>query len=72
MAKTLEMSFGTADGKIAKVTIENPIEPVDQVALASAMDAIIASNVFYSAGGDFTDKRGARVVERNVTEVVIG
>ncbi|MFC4321998.1 DUF2922 domain-containing protein [Litchfieldia salsa] len=72
MAKTLEMSFGTADGKVAKLSIENPIEPVDQIALATAMDAIIAANVFYSAGGDFTDKRGARVVERNVIDVVIG
>ncbi|MBD8069424.1 DUF2922 domain-containing protein [Bacillus sp. PS06] len=72
MAKTLEMSFGTVDGKIAKLSIENPIEPVDPAAVAVAMDAIIAANVFYSAGGDFADKRGARVVERNVSDVVIG
>ena len=29
MAKTLEMTFTNTDGKPAKVSIENPIEPVD-------------------------------------------
>ncbi|WP_078543545.1 DUF2922 domain-containing protein [Litchfieldia alkalitelluris] len=72
MAKTLEMSFSTVDGKTAKVSIENPNEPVDQVALAAAMDAIIAANVFYRAGGDLAGKLGARVVERNVVDVVLG
>jgi len=69
VAKTLEMTFINTDGKPAKVSIENPIEPVDQVAVAGAMDQIIASNVFTSAGGDLVQKRGARVVERNVVEV---
>jgi len=69
MAKTLEMTFTNEDGKTAKVSIENPIEPVDSVAVAEAMDQIIASNVFFTTGGDLVQKRGARVVERNVEEV---
>ena len=36
------------------------------------MDQIIASNVFFTAGGDLVEKRGARVVERNVEEVTLG
>jgi len=71
MAKTLEMTFSNTDGKPAKVSIENPIEPVDQVAVAQAMDLIIASDVFFTAGGDLVEKRGARVVERNVEEVTL-
>ncbi|WP_078543524.1 DUF2922 domain-containing protein [Litchfieldia alkalitelluris] len=72
MAKTLEMSFSTVDGKTAKVSIDNPIEPVDPVAVAAAMDAIVAANVFYTAGGDFAGRVGARVIERNVADVVLG
>jgi len=69
MAKTLEMTFTNTDGKPAKVSIENPIEPVDPGKVAQAMDQIIASTVFFTAGGVLVDKRGARVVERNVAEV---
>ena len=71
MAKTLEMSFSTVNGKIAKVSIDNPIEPVNSVAVAAAMDTIIAANIFISAGGDLVAKRGARIVERNVADVEI-
>jgi hypothetical protein len=35
------------------------------------MDTIITSNVFISSGGDYVSKKGARVVERNVTEVAL-
>ncbi|WP_078543533.1 DUF2922 domain-containing protein [Litchfieldia alkalitelluris] len=72
MAKTLEMSFSTVDGKTAKMSIDNPIEPVDVVALAAAMDAIVAANVFITSGGDLVGKLGARVIERNVEDVIIG
>jgi hypothetical protein len=47
------------------------IEPVDTVALDAAMDTIITSNVFISSGGDYVSKKGARVVERNVTDIVM-
>jgi len=63
------MNFLNTDGKLAKVSIENPIEPVNPVALEQAMDQLIASNVFSTPGGDLVQKRGARVVERNVVEV---
>lgn len=69
MAKVLEMQFTNLEGKVAKVTIENPIEPVDPIALAAAMDTIIANDVFITSGGGFVAKHGARVVERNVVDV---
>ena len=71
MAKTLEMNFNTVNGKVAKVSIENPIEPIDPAKVAAAVDTIIAANIFISAGGDLVAKRGARVVERNVEDVTI-
>ena len=69
MAKILEMNFTNLVGKPAKVTIENPIEPIDPVAISAAMDTILANDVFTSSRGGFVEKRDARVVERNVTDI---
>lgn len=69
MAKTLEMQFTNEAGKVATISIESPIEPVDPVVLSAAMDTILTANVFVTAGGDLVSKRGARVVERNVLPV---
>jgi aromatic ring-opening dioxygenase catalytic subunit (LigB family) len=71
LAKTLQLQFLNEESKIVTISIDNPIEPVDTVALDAAMDTIISSNVFISAGGDFVSKKGARVVERNVTDIVM-
>lgn len=71
MAKTLELQFGTDLGKVARLTVDNPIEPVDVAALKLAMESIIASNAFFSAYGDLVSVDVARVVERNVTEYEI-
>ncbi|QOR68159.1 DUF2922 domain-containing protein [Cytobacillus suaedae] len=71
MAKVLEMHFTNLEGKVAKVSIENPIEPIDPIALSAAMDTIITNDVFTSSGGGFVAKHGARVIERNVTDVVL-
>ena len=69
MAKTLEMIFTNEEGKAATVSIENPKEPVDPVAVSAAMDTILTANIFISSGGDFVGKKSARVVERNVEDV---
>ncbi|WP_026582844.1 DUF2922 domain-containing protein [Bacillus sp. J33] len=68
MAKTLEMSFLTGMGKTSKLSVENPKEPIDPIAVKTAMDQIIAANAFDGNGGDFVQAQGAKLVERNVTE----
>lgn len=69
MAKTLELQFLNTEGKTVKVNIDSPTEPVDPVALSAAMDNILTANIFITNGGEFVSKKGARIVERNVTEV---
>lgn len=71
MAKKLDMLFGNTEGKTVTISIDDPIEPVDTIALAAAMDSIILQNVFVSSGGDLTEKKGARVVNRTVTEITL-
>lgn len=69
MAKTLELLFLNEEGKTVKVNVDSPIDPVDQLAISTAMDQIITANVFISNGGNLIAKEGARIVDRNVTEI---
>lgn len=71
MAKTLELQFVTENGKAAKLTIDNPKEPIDGAAVKQAMEQIISSNVFFTPNGDYVSSQGARVIERNVTDYEI-
>jgi hypothetical protein len=72
MAKTLELQFLNTAGKTAKITIDSPVEPVDQTVLNAAMDQILAADIFVSTDGDFVSKKGARIIDRNVTEIALG
>lgn len=68
MAKTLELQFNTEFGKVARLTLDNPKEPVDEAAVKQAMEQIIASEVFTTANGKYVSINGARVVDRNITD----
>ncbi|WP_026583612.1 DUF2922 domain-containing protein [Bacillus sp. J33] len=68
MAKTLELTFLSTMGKPSKLTIDNPVEPINPAAVKAAMDQIIAANAFDGNGGDFVQAKEARLLERNVTE----
>ena len=69
MAKTLELLFLNMEGKTVKVNVDSPLDPVNQQALTAAMDEILASNIFITNGGEFVAKKGARIVDRTVTEI---
>ncbi len=68
MTKVLELQFKTEAGKSAKITVNDPAEPIDTVKVKAAMDNLIATNVFGSSSGALVSVEGARVVERNVTD----
>ena len=69
MSKKLELQFTNVAGKTTTISIDDPVVPET---VSATMDTIIAANVFTSAGGDLVAKKGARVVERDVTEVDLG
>jgi uncharacterized protein YggL (DUF469 family) len=69
--KRLELLFKNMDDKNVTISLDDPIEPVNPTTVSQVMDEIIAQNVFTSTGGDLVSKHGARVVERNVTEIEI-
>ncbi|WP_042462123.1 DUF2922 domain-containing protein [Neobacillus dielmonensis] len=68
MAKTLELQFGTEFGKTARISVENPKEPVDEEAVKQSMAQIIAADIFVTASGKLVAAKGARVIDRNVVE----
>ncbi|MDR4949561.1 DUF2922 domain-containing protein [Neobacillus cucumis] len=68
MAKTLELQFGTEFGKTARISVENPKEPVDEEVVKLSMAQIIAADVFTTAGGKLVASKGARVINRDVTD----
>lgn len=71
MAKTLELQFVTDTGKVARISLDNPKEPIDQAALKQSMDQIIAAGIFVNPTGELVSTRGARVIDRNVTDYEI-
>jgi Protein of unknown function (DUF2922) len=71
MAKTLELQFTTEFGKTASLSVDNPKEPIDEEVVKLSMAQIIASEVFTTASGKFVAAKGARVIDRNVTDYVI-
>ena len=71
MAKTLELTFTTGNGKSTKISVESPTEPIDQTQVLDAMQSIITANIFTGNNGDFVAAKGIRVIERNVTDYEI-
>ncbi|WP_053366354.1 DUF2922 domain-containing protein [Bacillus sp. FJAT-27245] len=71
MAKSLELSFMTEAGKVSRLTIDNPKEPIDPAVVKQSMENIIAAGIFITPNGNYTAVEGARVIERNVTDYEI-
>ena len=71
MAKTLELNFSTANGKNVNTGYcDEPRADLTAPAVEAAMQAVIASGVFEMDGFPLDTSKGARIVERNVTEIV--
>ncbi len=68
MPKTLELQFGTELGKTARLSVDNPKEPIDEEIVKLSMAQIIASEIFTTSSGKFVAAKGARVVDRSVTD----
>jgi hypothetical protein len=71
MAKTLELQFATEMGGTARISVDNPKEPIELATVKDSMNKIIAAGIFFSPTGNLVSVKGARVVERNVTDYEI-
>ncbi|MDQ0269822.1 DUF2922 domain-containing protein [Cytobacillus purgationiresistens] len=68
MTKTLELTFVNEEGGITRISIDQPKEPVDLPAIESSMGEMIAADVATSKSGSLTAVKGARLIERTVTD----
>ena len=67
MTKTIELHFINSEGKVGKLSVDNPKEPIDPAATKLVMDTIIAANIFAGSNLTFVSAKEARLVEHNVT-----
>lgn len=69
MAKKIDLQFLNEQGRTVTYSLDNPVDPADPAAVSAAMDTILTENAFSSSGGNLVSKKGARIVERNVTDI---
>ena len=72
MAKVLELLFETETGKTATLAIDAPKPNVTPSEIQQVMQTIISSNVFGGQVGAFVSIKGARIIERKVSEFALG
>ncbi len=70
MAKTLQLNFITGSGKKVTMTVDEPRLDLTPQSVEAAMQEIITLNVFELNGAPLVTAAGARIVDRNVTELV--
>ncbi|MGB9975822.1 DUF2922 domain-containing protein [Thermovenabulum sp.] len=70
MTSNLELSFQNAAGKTVRFTVPDPKQDLTPENVQSAMNLILLKNVFSSTGGDLVKALGARIVVRDVIEVI--
>ncbi|MFC4356226.1 DUF2922 domain-containing protein [Chryseomicrobium palamuruense] len=70
MAKTLQLEFANAAGKTMLLSVDEPTETLTGVEVTQAMNAIIASSLFFVDGSPVTTIHGAQIVERQVQELI--
>ena len=67
--KRIELKFRKEEGRLSTVSLDDPKEPVDPIAVKQAMQVIIDQDVFTSSGGSYVSMDSAQVVDRTVEEI---
>lgn len=71
MAKTLELTFTAESGGEMKVSVRSAKASLTPTQIKSAMEQLIAANVFTSSKGSPVGIVGARFVERTTEDIVL-
>lgn len=70
--KKLNLVFQNEAGKSVTLSLNDPAEPVNPVAVKDAMNEIITRNVFTSIGGSLTKIKSARISDNSATAIELG
>jgi hypothetical protein len=68
---SLVMTFLNREGSKTSITVPAVKDDVTDAEVATAMDAIIVKNIFFSAGGDLLTKHSAQLTEKNVISLEV-
>ena len=72
MIKTkLEMEFKDIQGKKFGLSLEEPRENLTEIEVKTAMEEVIAKNIFATSAGDIVEAVGAKLVTTTVEELEI-
>ncbi|NLW07151.1 MAG: DUF2922 domain-containing protein [Clostridia bacterium] len=70
VTKRLELIFQNLSGRRNTLSLPDPREDLTTEDVLTAMELILSRNIFTSPGGDLTDIIAARIVSREVEEIV--
>ena len=70
MAKSLQLNFTTAAGKQTSLTVDEPKAGLTPAEVEAAMQEIINSQVVEVDGSFLATVKGARIIERNVDDLL--
>lgn len=71
MARVLEMTFNTELGTSKILRVVDVKDPLDGTEVATAMDSIVAANIFSGSGGELTGRIRAQVITTTSTDVAL-
>ncbi len=67
--KTLVMTFQTQGGAKVHYRVADPKDALEAAEVQSAMQVILASNVFSTTSGDLASIVGAEIIDEQTTKV---
>ena len=71
MARVLEMVFTTELGTSKTIRVADANDPLTGAEVATAMNVIVAKNIFKGSGGELTGKIRARVITTTADDVAL-
>ena len=66
---TLRMSFKNQSGNTVSISLDNPKTDLTAAAVETAMDLLIAKNIFTTSGGDLVSKYDAKIISTDTTDL---
>jgi hypothetical protein len=70
MEKTLQLVFRNDEGTLFTISLANSREDITEAGVTAVMDSVLAKNIFDSTGGALVSKVRARIVSREVVDIV--
>jgi len=67
--QTLRMVFRNQEGKNVTISLDNPRENLTAAEIETAMDMVIARNIFTSSGGDLVTKQDIRIISNTTNDL---